>query len=378
MDGDCVITIEGVCKAFGDERVLRDVNLCVQRGRVTTVLGKSGAGKSVLMKCVAGLVRPDAGKITVNGEVFGPGRSRIPPKLSYMFQNNALLDGMTAFENVALPLLERTRLRRKVVRRRVGELFGRLDLEGVDDKYPAQLSGGMLKRVALARALAMDPEIILFDEPTTGLDPLRKVSVFNMIDRYQRQFGFTAVLVSHDLPDSLFISDKVAVLDGGRIGFEGAPVDLEAAAPEIRATFLQSLEDLRNEVVGLPRAGEDGDGTSPRFELHFESAGDRRAGESGASPNLRAAQVIRAFRRAVPSGWRLVLAGPWAVAAVGAEGDTPEPAAVAEAIAADCRETAASRPVWTAAARLRTNRGTPPEVTVHLPFPEYSHEQAQD
>ena len=377
MDGDNVITIEGVRKAFGGERVLQGVDLRVPRGRVTTVLGKSGAGKSVLMKCVAGLVCPDAGKITVNGEVLGPGRSRIPPKLSYMFQNNALLDGMTAYENVALPLLERTRLRRKEVRRRVGELFARLDLEGVDEKYPSQLSGGMQKRVALARSLAMDPEIILFDEPTTGLDPLRKVSVFNMIERYQRQFGFTAVLVSHDLPDSLFISDKVAVLDGGRIGFEGAPVDLQAARPEIRATFLQSVEDLRNEVVGLPRAVEN-EVTAPRLELRFEAAGARRHGESGASPNLRAALVIRAFRRALPHGWRLAAAGPWAVAAVGAEGDEAEPAAVAEAVAAVCRETVASRPVWTASARLHANPGTPAELTFDIPFSEYSHEQAED
>ncbi|MCC5807909.1 MAG: ATP-binding cassette domain-containing protein [Opitutales bacterium] len=378
MESDCVIAIEGVRKAFGGERVLQGVDLCVPRGRVTTVLGKSGAGKSVLMKCVAGLVRPDAGKITVNGEVFGPGRSRIPPKLSYMFQNNALLDGLTAFENVALPLQERTRLRRKAVRRRVSELFERLDLEDVDDKYPSQLSGGMQKRVALARALAMDPEIILFDEPTTGLDPLRKVSVFNMIDRYQRQFGFTAVLVSHDLPDSLFISDKVAVLDGGRIGFEGAPVDLQAATPEIQATFLQSVEDLRNEVVGLPRAADEESGTAPRLELRFDAVGERREGESGASANLRAAMVIRAFRRVLPRGWRLAAAGPWAVAAVGAEGDVADPAATAEAITAVCRETAGGRPVWTAPARLFSNRGTPSTVTVDLPFPEYSHEQAQD
>lgn len=378
MESDCVIAIEGVWKTFGAEQVLRGVDLCVPRGRVTTVLGKSGAGKSVLMKCVAGLLRPDAGTITVNGEVFGPGRSRIPPKLSYMFQNNALLDGMTAFENVSLPLVERTRLRRRHVRRRVGELFERLDLAGVDGKYPSQLSGGMQKRVALARALAMDPEIILFDEPTTGLDPLRKVSVFNMIERYQRQFGFTAVLVSHDLPDSLFVSDKVAVLDGGRIGFEGPPVDLQSATPEIRATFLQSVEDLRNEVVGLPRETGEGGGAVSRMELHFDSVGVRRAGESGASPNLRAAMVIRAFRRALPCGWQLAPAGSWAVAAVGGEVESADPASIAAAITTVCHETAQSRPCWTASARLRFNHGEPADQTVELPFPEYFHEQAQN
>ncbi len=376
MNAESVIVIEGVKKAFGAEEVLRGVTLSIPRGRITTVLGKSGAGKSVLMKCVAGLIRPDAGIIRVNGEAFGKDHFAIPSRLSYMFQNNALLDGLTAFENVALPLQEKTRMRGRAIRQKVRELFERLDLRAVDGKYPSQLSGGMQKRVALARALATDPEIIIFDEPTTGLDPLRKVSVLNMIERYHRHFGFTAVLVSHDLPDSLFISDKVAVLDRGRIVYEGDPLGLQMAAPDIRDTFLQTVESLRNEVVGLGEPSSLPEGRRT-VALDFPAVGERRPDESGASPNLRAAQLIRIFRRALPAGWELTGAGPWSVAAVSSTGVAIDTTSVAEALREACRAQVGDRRSVTYPVALLGPESTRC-IDLHLPFPTASHDQTEN
>lgn len=322
MGADTVIEVEGLHKSFGEEAVLRGIDFSIRRGEVTSLLGKSGAGKSVLMKCISGLVRPDSGRIVVNGAVLD-GR-RIPPRLSYMFQNNALLDGLSAFDNVALPLRERTRLREREIRLRVKRLFQRLDLDEVDEKFPSQLSGGMLKRVALARSLALDPEIILFDEPTTGLDPLRKVSVLHMIERYQRHFGFTAVLVSHDLPDALFISDRIAILETGRIAYDGPPIGLTGASEDLRSTFLPSLEGLRTEVAGVLPVSEEKLAQS-QFRFDFEPLKERMPGETSALPDLRAAAFIRRLRRATGAGVRLYQSGEWSVYVHFTAEDNPPP-----------------------------------------------------
>ena len=138
-----------------------------------------------------------------------------------MFQGNALFDSLTVCENVALPLKETTSLSEREIRRRAAEKMAHLDIQGIEDKYPSQLSGGMKKRVALARALMTDPEIILFDEPTTGLDPIRKNAVLSMISDYQKKFGFTGVVVSHEIPDIFYISQRIAMLNEGRILFRG-------------------------------------------------------------------------------------------------------------------------------------------------------------
>jgi len=248
-----LIQFRSVRKAFGDQTVLDGVDLTIEQGVVTTIIGRSGVGKSVLLKHVVGLLRPDGGEILYRGDnlltLSRSVRRSLKSKISYMFQNMALFDSMTVFENIALPLEEKTRLSKGEIRKRVFERIVQLDLGDFPDKYPAQLSGGMRKRVALARALITGPEIILFDEPTTGLDPIRKNAVFNMIARYQREFGFTAVVVSHDIPDVFQISQKVAMLEEGRIIFDGTREEVLSSRNPLVRQFIEGQENPETTLV---------------------------------------------------------------------------------------------------------------------------------
>lgn len=226
------LLIRGLSKAFGQQVILDAIDLEVPLGKHTTLIGRSGIGKSVFLKCIAGLLEADAGSITLDsGETV--------PHCSYLFQQNALFDSMTVSENVGLPVRERERISKADLRERVMTMLAKLDLENASEKYPAEISGGMQKRVALARALITQPEIILFDEPTTGLDPERKYSVFDMIRQYRQQFGFTVIMVSHDVPEVFEISDRVAWLDQRKIAFWGSPRDLLADPPADLKTFLE-------------------------------------------------------------------------------------------------------------------------------------------
>lgn len=251
-----LIQLEDVCKSFGDNAVLKGVSMKIFRGEVTTIIGKSGGGKSVLLKHIIGLIPPDAGRILFNGRAFGdmPGAERreVRRRFSYMFQANALFDSMNVLENIALPLRERTRLPDREIRARVMEKMDQLDLKGVEGKFPSQLSGGMSKRVALARALVTEPEVVLFDEPTTGLDPIRKNAVHSMISDYQKRFRFTGVVVSHEIPDIFFISQRVVMLDQGRIIFEGNPAMLQQTDDPAVHAFIHGMEPSRDEMTGMP------------------------------------------------------------------------------------------------------------------------------
>jgi len=254
---DLFLDVRGVAKRFGDNVVLSGVDLAVPKGGVVTVLGKSGTGKSVFLKCLAGIVRPDAGEIRFDGHPLNAGdadcRAEFRRRCSYLFQSNALLDSLTVLENVALPLESTTQIPNREIRERCLEALRQLDLEKHSDRYPSQLSGGMQKRLALARAIVTRPELVLFDEPTAGLDPLRRNAVFEMIVKYQRQFGFTAVLVTHDLPEALAASDQVALLDGGRMRFQGTPAEFNASDdPTVRA-FRDSPGELRQTIAALRR-----------------------------------------------------------------------------------------------------------------------------
>lgn len=245
------LEIKGVVKAFGTNRVLDGIDLRVERGSITTIMGKSGIGKSVLLKCIAGIHRPDAGQILIDGRSCrGTNCGGDGPRLSYLFQSNALFDSLTAMENVALPLKETTRISRSAIRERVLNLFKQLDLGDVAGKYPSQISGGMQKRVAIARALITEPQLILVDEPTAGLDPQRKNSVFTMIADYRKRFDFTALMVSHDIPEALFVSDRVAWMDGGQIRFIGAPTDLELARDPALLEFVHHRNELLSDLAG--------------------------------------------------------------------------------------------------------------------------------
>lgn len=254
---DLLLQVQGVHKRFGDNIVLAGADLEVPRGSVVTVMGRSGAGKSVFLKCLADVIRPDAGSIRFEGQALGEGdaktRAEFRRRCSFLFQSNALFDSLTALENVALPLEQTLDLPDKEIRERSVEALKQLELEAHQDRYPSQLSGGMQKRLALARAIVTRPELVLFDEPTAGLDPLRRNAVFVMIAKYQRQFGFTAVVVTHDVPEALIASDRVALLDQGRMHFQGSPAEFQASADPVVTGFRdntaaldRSLQAIRN------------------------------------------------------------------------------------------------------------------------------------
>jgi phospholipid/cholesterol/gamma-HCH transport system ATP-binding protein len=255
MAGTPLIQLNDVVRTLGANRVLNGVNLSLQRGEITAIIGKSGSGKSVLLKHIIGLLEPDSGTIRFEGKdrsEMSPGEKKaLKRKFSYVFQDTALFDFLTVFENVSLPLVEREGASPAEVSRRVRDKLHQLDLYDIDGNYPSQLSGGMKKRVALARALVTEPEIVLFDEPTTGLDPIRKNAVHSMIMDYQRRFGFTGVVVSHEIPDIFFISQRVAMIDEGKIRFEGTPEEIQQASdPEVR-NFIEGLESPRDELTGI-------------------------------------------------------------------------------------------------------------------------------
>ena len=247
---EALIQFKKVFKRFGDNAVLKGVNLSIFQGQVTAIIGKSGIGKSVLLKHVIGLLQPDDGEILFQGrsmhDMTPAERKALKMKFSYMFQGNALFDSMTVYDNVALPLTEKGQVDYHEIDRRVRDKLTQLDLKGIEDKYPSQLSGGMKKRVAMARALVTEPQIVLFDEPTTGLDPIRKHAAHAMISHYQKTFGFTGVMVSHEIPDVFTISQRVAMLDQGRIVFQGSPEEIQKSdIPVIRQFIWGQVPDDR-------------------------------------------------------------------------------------------------------------------------------------
>jgi len=250
-----LIQFDNVCKGFDTLRVLRGVSLSIFQGEVTTIIGKSGGGKSVLLKHMIGLMLPDAGEIYFNGRPLSKMKkseiNRLREKFSYVFQDAALFDSMTVYENIAFPLQQGTSLAKAVIRARVQDKLQLFELQGVQDKYPSQISGGMKRRVALARALVTNPEVVLLDEPTTGLDPVRKNAVYSMIVDFQKKLGFTAVMISHEIPDIFHFSQRIAMLDEGKIRFEGTPEEiLRLADPEVQQ-FIQGLERPRDALTGM-------------------------------------------------------------------------------------------------------------------------------
>lgn len=250
-----LIRVEGLHKAFGERTVLDGIDLRVPEGGIITVLGPSGAGKSVLLKCLAGVISADAGRILFAGRPLFPGgksvRDEFRSKCSFLFQGNALLDSLTALENVALPLEQTTDLPAAEIRKRSLEALRQLELGDFADVTPSRISGGMQKRLALARAIVTKPELVLFDEPTAGLDPLRRNAVFTMIVKYQRLFRFTALVVTHDIPEALVASDRVALLEGGKIRFEGTPSDFASSDSPVVRGFRDSTSALAATVSAI-------------------------------------------------------------------------------------------------------------------------------
>jgi len=250
-----LIQLINVSKRFGSLDVLKDTTFSINEGEVTTIIGKSGEGKTVLLRHIIGLLEPDSGEIFFRGQPISKMKKEekkaLKKKFSYMFQNNALFDSITVFENIGLPLKEGTRLPDDEIRNRVLDKMSQLDLQAIDEKYPSQISGGMKKRVALARALITEPEIVLFDEPTTGLDPIRKSAVHSMIADYQKRFGFTGIVVSHEIPDIFYISQRIAMLQGGKIFFEGTPEEIQQCTDPIVQKFIRGLESRHDTLTGM-------------------------------------------------------------------------------------------------------------------------------
>jgi phospholipid/cholesterol/gamma-HCH transport system ATP-binding protein len=258
--GNFLLEVDDLRKSFGPHAVLRGVSLAVPRGRLFTVVGPSGAGKSVLLKCLANIEEPEDGQISFDGRRLDfsdqASRDSFRRRCSFLFQGNALFDSLTALRNVALPLEQTTSLGRGEIRGRAMEALEQLELGDYADHYPGTLSGGMQKRLALARAIVTRPEMVFFDEPTAGLDPLRRNAVFAMIAKYQTLFGFTALIVTHDIVEALVASDTVALLHQGEICFCGTPDEFASSAHPVVQSFRDSPAALRSTLDGLRRGAD--------------------------------------------------------------------------------------------------------------------------
>ncbi len=244
-----MITVEDLRKSFHGQAVLRGVDLEVPTGSITIIIGRSGGGKSVLLKHLLGLLRPDSGRVLVDGEEITSKSQRaidrVRERYGVVFQGGALFDSMTCADNVAFPLREKTRLGRAEIRERVERGLAQVGLEGVGRKYPAEVSGGMRKRVAIARALVTEPEIVFFDEPTTGLDPILVNTIHRLIQALHRQRRFTAVMVSHEIPEIFEIADTVAMLYEGRIVEVGPPAAIQTSANPVVRQFIRGEPEIR-------------------------------------------------------------------------------------------------------------------------------------
>jgi len=242
-----MIQLIDVHKSFGNQQVLQGINLTVPEGAITAIIGPSGEGKSVTLKQMIGLQKPDKGDVLVDGRsIIGLRRSElnaVREKFAMVFQNSALFDSMTVFENVAFPLQEKTSLGKSEIAERVATALQEVGLRNVGHKYPDELSGGMKKRVGLARALLLEPKVVLFDEPTTGLDPVIRRAIHQLILETQAKFGFTAVLVSHDIPDIFELVHYVAMLYKGTILQFGTSDEIRASDNPVVRQFISGSLD---------------------------------------------------------------------------------------------------------------------------------------
>ena len=238
-----MIRVQGLQKRFGAQPVLRGLDLDIATGEIMVVIGRSGGGKSVLLKHLIGLLRPDAGTVVVDGveitRLRGRDLDRVRDRYGVVFQGGALFDSMSVYDNVAFPLREKSLLAPGEVHDRVQEKLEQVGLAGMGPKNPAEISGGMRKRVAIARALVTEPEIVFFDEPTTGLDPVLVNAIHHLImDLHQRR-RFTAIVVSHEIPEIFTVADTVAMLHEGRIVEVGAPDVFQASTNPVVRRFIR-------------------------------------------------------------------------------------------------------------------------------------------
>lgn len=242
-----VIQVKGLHKTFGDHKVLDDVNLSIGTGKTRVILGGSGSGKTVLMKHMIGLLKPDSGQVLVDGDdivpLTGEPLVEVRRKFGMVFQQAALFDSMTVFDNVAFPLIEHSKFSVDEIRERVEAKLKVLGLMEAQARFPSDLSGGMRKRAGLARALISDPKIVLYDEPTTGLDPITTANVDEMIMEAKQNFGVTSVVISHDIASALRVADEVAFLYNGKIVEDTTPTELRKSKHPFVEKFLSTWFD---------------------------------------------------------------------------------------------------------------------------------------
>ena len=240
------VRLDRVHKSFldGREKVLRGVTLDFPREKLTYILGSSGAGKSVLLKHILGLLSPDRGEVWVSGQsvsqLRGDQLTQFRLRFGMLFQNSALFDEMTVFENVAFPLVEHTSLSSAQVKVSVHKTLSLLGMKDGYHKFPNELSGGMRKRVGLARAIIREPSILLYDEPTTGLDPITRRTVDELIETLKRELKLTSIVISHDIPSALMLADHIAFLDQGRIIFSGTPKEFRVSTHPVIQNFVEA------------------------------------------------------------------------------------------------------------------------------------------
>lgn len=243
------IRVSGLSKSFGAQRVLRHIDLEVGRGKTLMVLGRSGTGKSVMLKLIIGLQKPDSGQIEINGEEVTAmpleELNRVRKTVGFLFQNAALYDSLTVEENIAFPLRRHTEMKDGERGQRVSELLSRVGMEEAGAKMPADLSGGMKKRVGLARALALDPEILLLDEPTAGLDPITASEINELIRELQGEHNISAIVVTHDMRSVETVADRVAMLSDGDILIEGTLDYLKQSDDPFVSKFMQECREVR-------------------------------------------------------------------------------------------------------------------------------------
>jgi phospholipid/cholesterol/gamma-HCH transport system ATP-binding protein len=253
LNGDHIV-VEKLGRRFGSFHALTDVDMRIARGVITVVIGGSGAGKTTLLKILIGLDRPTSGSVRIGGtditRLSERELNRVRRRFGMVFQYSALLDSMTVLDNVAFPLREHTRLREREIRERVREKLGVLGLEGTENRYPSQLSGGMRKRVGLARALMLSPEAVLYDEPTSGLDPITSRRVDDLILDTRDRFGVTSIVISHDMAGALRIADQIVLLAKGRVVAAGPPRELVAAGSDLLAEFIESSGIAAERLMG--------------------------------------------------------------------------------------------------------------------------------
>ncbi len=244
-----IIQLVNVTKSFDSQVVIDCLSMDFPAGKTTVIAGASGQGKSVTLKLILGLIKPDSGQILVDGHDITKIRkkelNKIRTKFGVLFQGGALLDSLTLFDNVALPLRERTNLSNEKISEKVHASLVQFGLEGHEDKYPAQLSGGMKKRAGLARAVQLKPGIMLFDEPTTGLDPEKSMEIYRLFFDTQQELGYTSIIVSHDIPRIFNLADQVVVINRGRITTFMPPEEIQRSEiPEIKSLISHTMGDI--------------------------------------------------------------------------------------------------------------------------------------